>query len=185
MMLEQPGGVTDVAATTAADGARWYVLWTRSHCEQLVQSQLAVRGFRLFNPQLSVWSRRGNQRHLIQSPMFPGYIFLRHALDKGSDTEVRKARGLVAILGDSWERRATVPDAEIDAIQRLGQSGRVAVPHPYLKEGQRVRITRGPMTDVEGFLVRHDARKGLLVLSVNLVRASVAVEVDVTMVTAA
>jgi transcription antitermination factor NusG len=78
-----------------------------------------------------------------------------------------------------------VPDAEIDAIQRLGQSGRVAVPHPYLKEGQRVRITRGPMTDVEGFLVRHDARKGLLVLSVNLVRASVAVEVDVTMVTAA
>ena len=176
--------VAEIAVGAAVD-ARWYVLWTRSHCEPLVHQQLVARGFRLFNPQLSRWSRRGEQRHLIQEPMFPGYIFLHHALDKESDVEVRKARGLVTILGDSWERRAVVPDAEINAIRRLVQSGETAVPHAYLKEGQRVRITRGPMTDVEGILVRHHPRKGLLVLSVDMLRKSVAVEIDCTWVTAA
>src|SRR5436309_7354762 len=106
-------------------------------------------------------------------------------LDKHSDTEVRKARGLMAILGESWTCRAVVPDEDIAAIQRLLHSGLPARPHPYLREGQRVRITRGPMADVEGILVRSNSRKGLLVISVALLRRSVAVEVDCTMVTAA
>ena len=55
------------------------------------------------------------------------------------------------------------------------------MPYPYLKEGQRVRITAGPMADVEGILVRTRANKGLLVLSVDLVSRSVAVEVDCTL----
>jgi transcription antitermination factor NusG len=113
--------------------------------------------------------------------MFAGYLFLHHALDKWSDVEVRKTRGLVAILGDSWERRATVPAREVDAIQRLVYGGLQAMPYPFLKEGQRVRITRGPMADVEGILVRTRPNKGLLVLSVQLVSRSVAVEVDCTM----
>ena len=41
------------------------------------------------------------------------------------------------------------------------------------------------MTDVEGILVRVNPQKGLLVLSVNLLRRSVAVQVDCTLVTAA
>jgi hypothetical protein len=106
--------------------ARWYVLWTR--CESLVHQQLVARGFRLFNRQLNRWSRRAEPRHLIQAPMFPGYIFLQHTLDKESDLAVRKARGLVTI---------------------------------------------------------HNLGKGLLVLSVDLLRKSVAVEIDCTWVTAA
>ena len=120
-------------------------------------------------------------RRVCRVPMFAGYLFLHHALDKWSDVEVRKARGLVAILGDSWERRATVPAREVDAIQRIVHGGLPALPYPFLKEGQRVRITRGPMADVEGILVRTRPNKGLLVLSVQLVSRSVAVEVDCTM----
>jgi transcription antitermination factor NusG len=59
---------------------------------------------------------------------------------------------------------------------------RVAVrPHPYLKEGQRVRIVRGPMADVEGVLQRVKDSKGFLVLSVDMLQRSVAVEVDCTL----
>jgi len=59
------------------------------------------------------------------------------------------------------------------------------LPHPYLREGQRARIRRGPLADVEGILVRTKPNKGLLVLSVNLFQRSVAVEVDCTWVVAA
>ena len=164
----------------ATPHARWHVLWTRSNCEQLVHDQLAAKGFHLFLPIVDVWSRRAGLRRLCPKPMFPGYLFLQHALDKWSDVEVRKARGLVSILGDTWEARAVVPDVQVEAIQTLVRGKLSAFPYPYLREGQRVRITRGPLTDVEGILLRTKAKKGLLVLSVEMLRRSVAVEVDCT-----
>lgn len=182
--------VVDVSApddTTIGDDRAvtpaWHVLWTRSHCEQLVYGQLAAKGFRLFLPAVNVWSRRGTARHRVRVPMFPGYLFLHHGMDKTSHVEVLKARGLVQILGERWDRLAAVPDAEIDAIRRLHRSDVPVLPHPYLREGQRVRITEGPFANVEGILVRVNANRGLLVVSIDLVKRSVAVQVDCTLVT--
>jgi transcription antitermination factor NusG len=174
-----------IAAPHAPRAPEWHVLWTRSHCERLVHDQLAPRGFDLFLPTIEAWSRRGGVRHLISVPMFPGYLFLHHALDRASYVEVLQARGLVALLGERWDRLAVVPDGEIEAIRRVLEARLPALPHPYLKEGQRVRIADGPLRDVEGFLVQSRPTKGLLVLSVELLRRSIAVEVDCTLVAAA
>lgn len=163
-------------------GARWHVLWTRSHCEQLVHDQLAGKRFDLFLPKFDAWARRAGSRYLSGTPLFPGYLFLRHALDKESHVEVRKARGLVAILGERWDRPATVPDSEIEAIRRMVGARAPAVAHPYLREGWRVRITRGSLSGLEGILVQLKMNRGLLVLSVNMLQRSVAVEVDCTTV---
>jgi transcriptional antiterminator NusG len=161
---------------------QWYALYTRSHCEQLVYEQLIAKGFSAFLPRMDVWSRRGGIRHRISTPMFPSYLFLRHVMDKISFIEVCKARGLVRILGERWDQLSVVPESEIDAIQRVLCAELSVVPHPYLREGQRVRITDGPLTGVEGILVQSKLNKGLLVLSVELLRRSIAVEVDATVV---
>jgi transcription antitermination factor NusG len=164
---------------------RWHVLWTHSNCEQLVHDQLAAKGFELFLPTTGAWSRRGGTRRVSPVPLFRGYLFLRHALDKASYLDVYKARGLVRILGERWDLLETVPDPEVAAIQALVRSGVPVMPYPYFREGQRVRITSGPFDDVEGVLVRTNARKGLLVVSVNLLQRSVAVHLDCTQVEAA
>ena len=114
--------------------------------------------------------------------MFPGYLFLHHALDKNSYVEILKTRGLARILGERWDRPAIVADAEIEAIQRVQNTELPVLPHPYLHEGQRMRITEGPLVDMEGILVHCKPNKGLLVLSVDLLQRSVAVEVDCTRV---
>lgn len=163
----------------------WYVLWTCSHCEQRVHDQLAAKGLHLFLPKMDVWSRRGGIRHVMRTPMFPGYLFLHHAMDRTSYIEVRKARGLVRILGERGDRLAVLPDGEIEAIQTVLRARLPVLPHPYLREGQRVRITRGPLGGVEGVLVRIKPNKGMLVLSIDLLQRSVAVEVDCTLVAAA
>lgn len=177
-----PGQVDSVDPVRVGDRscARWYALWTHSHCEQLVHDQLIAKGFEAFLPAIDIWSRRGGVRHRIPRPMFPGYLFLRHAIDKASYIEVQKTRGLVRVLGERWDRLAPIPDGEIDAIQAVLQARVPVLPHAYLHEGQRVRITRGPLADVEGVLVRQNPRTGLLVLAVQLLRQSVAVEVDCT-----
>ena len=161
---------------------QWYALYTRSHCEQLVYEQLAARGFAVFLPKLDVWSRRGGIRHRISVPMFPSYLFLHHIMDKLGFIDVSKARGLVRVLGERWDRLSPVPESEINAIQRVLRAELPVAPHPYLREGQRVRITHGPLSGVEGILVQNRLNKGLLVLSIDLLRRSVAVEVDATTV---
>jgi transcription termination/antitermination protein NusG len=181
--LAGPGTTSGVpAAETAAAGigrdTTWHVVWTHSHCEQLVCDQLSARGFRPFLPQIEVWSVRAGRRRLINAPMFPGYLFLNDTLDKQRHIEVRKARGLARILGEGWDRLAVVPEAEIAAIRQLAASRVPVFAHPYLREGRRVRIVSGPLADVEGVLVRARPEKGLVVVSVHILQRSVAVEVD-------
>jgi len=50
-------------------------------------------------------------------------------------------------------------------------------PYPFLKTGQRVRVSHGALEGAEGIVVR---KKGMfrLVLSVGLIMRSVAVEID-------
>lgn len=167
-----------------AAGPAWYVLWTHSHCERLVRDQLLAKGFHLFLPEFEVWAKRGGVRYCSRVPMFPGYLFLHDAIDADSYIEVCKARGLVRMLGERWDRLAVVADREIDAIERVLRSHQSVLAYPYLREGQRVRITRGPLADVEGIFVRMNPNKGMLVLSIHLLHRSVAVEVDCTMVAA-
>lgn len=116
--------------------------------------------------------------------MFPGYLFIRHSLDKASYVEVLKSRGLVRILGERWDRLSSIPDDEIDAVRKVADAGLPVLPYLYLREGQRMRIQRGPLAGVEGIFVKGDPQKGLLVLSVELLQRSVAVEIDCTLVTA-
>ena len=163
-------------------GKQWYVLWVRSHCEQQVHDQLAAKGFQLFLPRIDTWARRNGTRYRTSVSMFPGYVFVHHVIDKASYIEIRKTTGLVKLLGDQWDRLAIVPDREIDAIQKIHQSQMPALPHPYFREGQRVRITGGLLADAEGILLRTKPNKGLLIVSVDLLQRSVAVEVDATMV---
>jgi transcription termination/antitermination protein NusG len=172
-------------AATEDQCLRWHVLWTRSNFEQLVHDQLVAKGFEVFLPTIDAWARRGRDRVLRCVPLFRGYLFVHHAIDKASYLEVCKARGLVRMLGERWDRLEIVPDTEIEAIQTVLRARLPVLPFPYLREGQRVRITSGPMADVEGILVRCNPNKGLLVISINLLRRSVAVQVDCTLVEAA
>lgn len=164
---------------------KWHAVWTRSHSEQLVHDQLIGLGFRSLLPKIRMWSRRGGVKHLIQVPMFPGYLFVHHALDKTAYLKVRGVRGLVRVLGERWDRLAEVPDEQVDAIQRVAASGEGVLPHSYLTEGRRVRILRGPLASVEGYLVEVKCNRGLLVVSIELLQRSVSVVVDCTDVEAA
>jgi transcription termination/antitermination protein NusG len=160
----------------------WFAIWTNSHCEERVREQLDGKGFRTFLPTVRDWSRRAGIRRVVVRPMFPSYLFVQHRIDKRSYVEIMKTKGLVRILGERWDRLEAIPSAEVDAIRRVVDSPLPVMPHPYLQQGQRVRIVDGPLSGIQGILVRSRPERGLLVLTVDLLRRSVAVEVDCTAV---
>jgi len=180
--LGDVGEPSSLLASQLSSEKKWHVLWTRSHSEQLVHDQLTPQGFDLFLPMMDVWHRRNRFRYHSQVPMFPGYLFLHHAMDKNSYITVRKARGLVKLLGESWDHLAVIQDRDIEAIQKIHRAQVPVLPHPYLRDGQRVRLTAGLLAGAEGILLRTKPNKGFLVLSIELLQRSVAVEVDATLV---
>jgi transcription termination/antitermination protein NusG len=177
---EKVGRTEGGEALLETTGAKWRALWTHSHSEQLVHDQLAAKGFQPFLPKMEIWSRRRGEQHPIRVPMFPGYLFLNHTLDKAAYLQVCQVRGLVRVLGERWDRLAEIPDSQIDAVQRVAGAGRRVLPHPYLAEGRRVRILRGPLRGVEGLLTSADSAAGTLVVSIELLQRSVSIDIDCT-----
>jgi transcription antitermination factor NusG len=176
---DRGGGPTPPAAP------QWHVLWTPSNGEQVVQAQPRAKGYELLLSLVGAWNRRRGMRFWSAMPLFPGYLFLRHAMDQYSYLEVGKVRGLARLLGVRWDRLAVVPDRQIESVRRVLQSDSPARRHGYLCEGQLVRIADGPLVNIEGRLLRTDRRKGLLVVSIELLKRSVAVEVDCSLIVAA
>jgi len=70
-----------------------------------------------------------------------------------------------------------IEDAEIDAIRAATRAGLSVEPWPYLQAGQRVRIDDGPLAGVEGIYVT-DSKQERIVVSVNLLKRSVAVAIE-------
>jgi transcription antitermination factor NusG len=146
----------------------------------MVHDQLRAKGFETFLPTRPTWSRRAGVKRLIPLPMFPSYLFIHDALTKASHVELLRTRGVVRLLGARWDQLTSVADSEIESLQRIAETDITVMPHPYLHEGQRVRITHGPLSGIEGILVRSRPKQGMLVLSVDILRQSVAVEIDCT-----
>jgi transcription termination/antitermination protein NusG len=167
-----------VPAAAHREGEAWYAIWTRSHFEQIVGDQLDAVGFKVFLPKTSVWSTRRGVRTQHEVPLFPGYLFLRHAMNKESHVEVIKARGVVRVLGERWDRLETISDEVMEAVLRVAESGLGAQAHPHLMTGERVRVTAGPFQGLKGIFLRSRPAKGLFVLSIDLLQRSVAVEVE-------
>ena len=173
-----------VSGAAAQQIPAWYAVWTQSHFEQSVSQQLSAKGFTAFLPEMSVWSKRGGEQRLIRVPMFPGYLFVRDGMDKRSYIEILKARGVVRILEDGWTRLTPVPDEVIDSLQQVVAADVPVFATEHLTQGDRVEVTEGPLSGLEGLFVQDKATKGRLVLNVELLGRSVAVEVDCTAVRA-
>jgi transcription antitermination factor NusG len=110
----------------------------------------------------------------LDLPLFPGYVFAHIAAR--DRLRVLEVPGVVRFVCFDGQPQA-LPDADVEAL-RNGLSMKLKVhPYPYLKVGRRVRIKYGPLQGVEGILVRKkDSVR--LVISLDLIMRSIAVEVD-------
>jgi transcription antitermination factor NusG len=163
----------EVPAMQLPDESSWWALYTRHQHERVVADMLTAKGFEVFLPLYESTRRWKDRKKVLALPLFPCYLFVRGGLNR--KLQVVTTPGIHMIL-HRGERVAIVPDQEIEAIQRAVNGAYRVEPHPFLKCGMRVRVTRGALENVEGILVR---KKNLyrLILSVDMLAQSVAVEV--------
>ena len=152
----------------------WYAAYTCANHEKRVAEHLAGRGVEYFLPLYEAVHRWKDRRVRVKLPLFPGYVFVRLPLPER--LRVLQTPGVARLVGFG-DTPAPLADAEIKAL-RNGLQGQINMqPHPYVCEGQKLRILRGPLAGMEGTLLR---RKGglRLVLAIDLIMRSVVVDVD-------
>lgn len=155
---------------------KWYAIYTRSRHEKKVAASLKDKRIEVFLPLRSVISRWKDRRKEVQLPLFSGYLFVR--IEPDLRIPVLQTGGVVNFVANS-EGPVPVEEEQIQAIQRVLESGVNYDPYPYVKEGMRVRIRKGPLRGVEGILIGK-RKKHLLILSVDLIRQSASLEINIS-----
>ncbi|MGH9403398.1 MAG: transcription termination/antitermination protein NusG [Terriglobia bacterium] len=168
---------TTIEPTTSTDtnlAMPWYALYTRHQHEKTAANLLINKGFQIFLPLYEASHRWKDRTKTLSLPLFPSYIFVKGGLDR--QLQMMTTPGVYSIVANAG-RAAQIPEEQIDAVKRMVEGPLRAEPHPFLKCGDTVRVLSGPLQGIEGILVR---KKNCtrLVLSVEMLMQSVAVEID-------
>jgi transcription antitermination factor NusG len=157
----------------------WFALQVRSRREGPIATQLQGQGYECFLPLYKSTRRWSDRLKEIEQPLFPGYLFCR--FDLHNRGPLLMTAGVQQIVGIG-RTPMPVEDSEIDSIRQALASGLPSSPWPYLELGQRVRVNHGSLTNLEGILINFKG-SNRVVLSVNLLQRSVAMEIDLAWVT--
>jgi len=152
----------------------WFALQVRTRWESSTSVLLSGKGYQTLLPTYQTRKRWSGKVREIQAPLFPGYVFCQFDVQKRLPILVTP--GVISIVS-----RGRVPQpvdqTEIAAIQTVVASGIQAEPWPYLELGQKIRIESDALQGVEGILINFKGNHRIVV-SVSLLRRSVALEID-------
>ena len=128
-------------------------------------------------PRIQVMSRRKKRPEKIFVPMLSGYVFVRSDLAPEYHLEILKTPGVVRMVGFSG-RAVPADEEEISSLMILDGTDRTVTNRAYMKKGDRVMVTEGPLKGLIGFYIRHKGQGDKVVVSVELLRRSIAVELE-------
>ena len=152
----------------------WFAVYTAPRHEKSVSRHLQQRSIEHFLPLYK--SRRkwkDGSKVELDLPLFPNYLFVR--IDWKERVRVLEAPGVVSFVTGVGGKPATLHEEAIAHLQS-GLTLRGAEPHALLFEGQKARICAGPLTGLEGVVLRH--KNSLrVVLTIEQIMRSYSIEV--------
>lgn len=150
----------------------WWVAHVRSRQEKRLARLLLLRDVPFFLPHREKRTRRAGRSFVSYSPLFPGYVFFR-----GAERERLEALSSRVVVRFLPVEDPTLLQAELLQLRRLQLSGAELEPVDEIALGDAVRVVDGPFRGNTGIVLREPGR-ARLVVSISMLRRSVAVELD-------
>lgn len=162
----QNGEGTDLSEFTAEYFQRsepaWFVVQCRPGQNERARLNLENQDFPCFDPHLQVERVRQGRRAVRSEPLFPGYVFVRLALSGDNWHTIRSTRGVRRMVHVAHQP-ARVPE---EVIRELRERSRPSEEpdESVLRQGDQLRIKRGPFAELEGIFQRFDGDERVIVL---------------------
>ena len=151
---------------------RWYLIHTKPRAEKKVSWYLGRFGCFWHMPSKDVVRKVQRRKVRRVLPLFPGYVFARMNADQR-----------IGMLRTNYIVRTLLIPRPRETIHQLRQLRRgvatateMRVLSKTFHEGDRVRVTTGPMRGTEGY-VKRDGGRMLLYLNVEILGSSVEVAI--------
>jgi transcriptional antiterminator RfaH len=155
------------------EGQEWVVLHCRPRCEKKVVEVCRREGMHLYLPLRKKTHRYGPRTRVFEVPLFTGYVFGVAAREQ--KRWLRQNQYIANVLDVCDQKKLVEQLNQIRKALTIGDS--VVEVMPYLEKGRSVRVTAGPFRGLEGIVLRFQS-KTKVVLNVDMIQQSVAVEVD-------
>jgi transcriptional antiterminator RfaH len=151
---------------------RWIVLHCRPRAEKSLARQLLARQVPFFLPLFQKQWRSNGRLQSSYLPLFPGYVFLHG--DNAARVEALTTNLVVNVLPVADQPRLF---ADLSRVHHLMQSGSALTPENRLEPGTIVEITAGPLSGLEGKILRR-GKKLHFFIEVQLLQQGVSVEIE-------
>jgi transcription antitermination factor NusG len=154
---------------------RWFALRVKSRREKVVAAAVHQKGFEEFLPLYLSHQRWSDRLQTVALPLFPGYVFCR--LDPEHRLPLLTIPGVLNFV-EVGRIPVPIDDAEIEAIQIAVRSQLRTEPCPFVEGGNRVRLESGPLTGLEGVLIRTHYPQSQFVVALTALRRSISIEIQ-------
>lgn len=134
---------------------RWYVVRTQPHREALAARQLENQSYRVFLPRFLKNRRHARKFETVSAPLFPRYMFVILDLTRDRWRNVNGTFGVERLLMRAGEPEP-VPHGLVEQLMGAAETDDVVRFSRDLKDGETIRVTAGPFTELVGRLEHLD-----------------------------
>lgn len=166
---------------------KFYTLHVKSGHEAKVRDLLVNRAtktnmwkqkiFDILIPTEKEYATRRGKRQVIDTKVFPGYVFIQMYLDKESEALVHGTDGVIGFV-TSGNKPVVTPAEEIEKIMKKLAVSKDSVKSNY-KSGEAVTIIAGPFADFTGKIDTVEEAKGRLKAYVSIFGRDTLVELGI------
>ncbi len=140
----------------------WYVIYTRSRFENVVYESLLKKSIDAFLPTVRKPSKRRDRKVTLSVPLFPGYVFVKSALDSRENLDILKTAGVVGFVGTK-SGPVPVDQGAVESLKIMVAATDSITTGTAFRQGDPVRVTSGPFAGISGRFIRRGGKDRVLV----------------------
>jgi len=161
------------------NSASWYAIYTKPRHEKFIEKKLIEKGIEAYTPKIKINRKWSDRIKIIEEPVFKNYCFAKFYLrDK---LKILSCDGVIDLVHFN-SYYIPIEESIINSFKILFENNIKLDPCPYLKEGDKVVVKRGPLKGLEGYIIEKRNRNSTIVISVDAICASVKCVVDIDFV---
>ena len=154
----------------------WWVVRTKSRQEKALAWNLKKAGISYYLPLVARPQKNRKCLRMSIIPLFTGYLFLRGThMERIESLRTGRVAQVIPVEDQVSLRK------ELQRIYMVCTMGKRLELCDFVKKGQKVRVIYGPFACVEG-IVERKKNKTRLILTVEVIRQAVRVEIDIDQV---
>jgi transcription termination/antitermination protein NusG len=156
----------------------WYAIYCKSRHEHKVHSRLMAKGIASYLADYEIRVKWGERLRKFRKNLLPGYVLVRARMDSPLYLAVLQTESVVKFVGRPWPQLSWIPDQQVQSLHLLLESRHQFEEVPYFDAGDEVEVITGPLAGLRGAVNGPANQKHRVIVSIDLLRRSVALEID-------